>query len=98
VEVDSVGSGSRTLTATTGVAGGIFIDRNGSLLASLTVAPEKQERMTVNVYPGVIGHGRFKPGFTLTWHHLDGLRASVHFGAWPVGLAGHSGRRNRNIP
>jgi hypothetical protein len=92
VEVDSVGSRSRTLTATTGGAAGIFIDRNSSLLASLTVAPEKQERLTLNIYPGVVGHGRFKPGFTLAWHQLDGLRASVHFGAWPVGLAGHTGR------
>jgi hypothetical protein len=87
-----VGSRSRTLTATTGGAAGIFIDRNSSLLASLTVAPEKQERLTLNIYPGVVGHGRFKPGFTLAWHRLDGLRASLHFGAWPVGLAGHSGR------
>jgi hypothetical protein len=93
VEVDSLGSGSRTLTATTGPAAGIFLDRNGSLLASLTVAPEKQERVALNVYPGVLGRGHFKPGLTVTWHQLEGLRASVHFGAWPMGLAGHTGRR-----
>lgn len=97
VEVDSTGTSSRTLTATTGGAGGVFVDRNGSLLASLTVAPEKQERVSLNIYPGVIGRGRFKPGFTLSWHQLDGLRASVHFGAWPVGLAGHTGRRTPQI-
>jgi hypothetical protein len=53
--------------------------------------------VSLNIYPGVIGRGRFKPGFTLSWHQLDGLRASVHFGAWPVGLAGHTGRRTPQI-
>jgi hypothetical protein len=90
VEVDSAGSGSRTLTATTGPAAGMFLDRNGSLLASLTVAPEKHERLSLNIYPGVLGFRRIKPGFTLAWHQLDGFRASVHLGAWPVGLAGHT--------
>jgi hypothetical protein len=97
VEVDSAASGSRTLTATTGPGAGIFVDRNGSLLASLTLAPDKQERVAFNLYPGVLGRGQLKPGLTLSWHRLDGVRASVHFGAWPVGLAGHTGRGTGGI-
>jgi hypothetical protein len=90
VEVDSAGSGSRTLTATTGPAGGIFLDRSNSLLASLTFAPRKQERISLNIYPGVLGRGRFEPGLTVSWHEFQGFRASVHFGAWPMGVAGHT--------
>jgi hypothetical protein len=38
--------------------GGIFVDRGGSLLASLNVSGIRDRILSLNVYPGVIGGAR----------------------------------------
>ena len=43
--------------------GAVFFDRNGSLLASFIGASGMTNGPTLNVYPGVIGSGRWSPGF-----------------------------------
>ncbi len=82
---------ARQVTATTGPAAAIFLDRNNSLLASLSVTPDKLDRATLSVYPGVLGPRAFRPGFTLEWNAEDGLRFALFFRMLPFGVAGHTG-------
>ena len=42
---------------------GLFLDRNGSLLASFVGLNGMSNGPTLNVYPGVIGSGAWSPGF-----------------------------------
>jgi hypothetical protein len=83
---------ARQVTATTGPAAAIFLDRNNSLLASLSVTPNKLDRVTLSVYPGVLGPRAVRLGFTLEWNAADGLRLGLFFRALPFGLAAHTGR------
>jgi hypothetical protein len=78
-------------TVSFGVAGGIFYDRDNSLLASLLFARSKDARVRLNVYPGWLGFGRFAPGFWVA----DGRETGVVMGVTlnfpttlPLGLAG----------
>jgi hypothetical protein len=43
-------------------SGGLFLDRNGSLLASFVSRGGADNGPTVNVYPGIIGSGAWSPG------------------------------------
>ena len=45
------------------VSGGVFYDKNNSLLASLLFARTKDYRYRLNVYPGVVKIGPLRPGF-----------------------------------
>lgn len=83
---------ARQVSATTGPAAAIFVDRNNSLLASLSVTPDKADRVTLNVYPGVLGPGTLRPVITLEWNIQDGLRFALFFRTLPFGFAGHTGR------
>ncbi|MDB4873703.1 MAG: hypothetical protein JWM41_149 [Gemmatimonadetes bacterium] len=49
-------------TATLLPSGGLFLDRNGSLLASFVTRGGASNGPTFNLYPGVIGSGRWSPG------------------------------------
>jgi hypothetical protein len=49
-------------TATLSVNGGVFLDRNSSLLASFITKGGSSNGPTLNIYPGVIGSGRWSPG------------------------------------
>jgi hypothetical protein len=46
---------------------GLFYDRDGSLLASLLVRARRTERVTINVYPGVVHFFGWSPGL---WAHI----------------------------
>jgi hypothetical protein len=83
---------ARQVSVTMGPAAAIFFDRNNSLLASLSVTPDKLDRATLNVYPGVLGPRWLRPGFTLEWNANDGLRFALFLRMIPVGFAGHTGR------
>jgi hypothetical protein len=54
---------TNTRTVTLAPNGAVFLDRNGSLLASFIGKSGITNGMTLNVYPGVIGSGRWTPGF-----------------------------------
>ncbi|MFH0764944.1 MAG: hypothetical protein V2A61_00840, partial [Calditrichota bacterium] len=56
-------TGVRKLTAQLVRAGGIFYDRNNSLLASLILGGPRGYRARLNIYPGVVGTKRVKPGW-----------------------------------
>jgi hypothetical protein len=78
-------------TVSFGAAGGIFYDRDNSLLASLLFARSKDNRVRFNVYPGWLGFGRFAPGFWVA----DSRESGTNFGitlnfptTLPLGLAG----------
>lgn len=66
-----------------------YFDRNGSLLASVTVGSQKgmASWATANVYPGVIRLGPIAPGFWLQLPRAGGLRAGI-VSSWGIGLAG----------
>ncbi len=52
-EVDSR-NGTRTITAELGWIAGVFYDRDNSLLASLILSDKINEKVKVNIYPGVL--------------------------------------------
>ena len=64
-EVDQT-NGIGTNSIHVGAAGGVFYDRNNSLLASLVVSEFSLERIRLNIYPGVISASPFSPGFFFT--------------------------------
>ncbi len=72
-----------------GVAG-FFLDRNGSLMASLMLASTKDYALRFNVYPGLLNIGGWSPGFFVTLNRDDKWIAGLNltWPSWqPVGLA-----------
>lgn len=67
--------------------GGIFYDRNNSLLASLIVGGPLGYIARLNVYPGVLGWDWFKPGFALLIQENDVYQVGITFPLFPVGAA-----------
>lgn len=73
------------------VSGGIFYDRNNSLMASLLFARSRDYRYRLNLYPGLIPMGRLRPGFFLGVNANERVLAGITFGTLkhvPVGLGG----------
>ena len=53
-------------TIETGWLGGVFYDRNNSLLASVVLSGIKEYFCSIDVYPGIIKFDHFSPGvFTI---------------------------------
>ncbi|MEO6878239.1 MAG: hypothetical protein ABI205_07150, partial [Gemmatimonadaceae bacterium] len=82
-------TGARTVTLLP--SGGLFLDRNGSLLASFISRGGATNGATVNVYPGLLGSGAWSPGL---WAQ------SIHGGGYRFGIVsrygfGLGGARNR---
>ncbi|HEY4304565.1 MAG TPA: hypothetical protein VGM82_08870 [Gemmatimonadaceae bacterium] len=83
---------TNTRTVTLAPNGGVFFDRNGSLLASFTGKSGITNGMTLNVYPGIVGSGRWSPGFYVQQAHggVDGhgirfgVTSSLGFGLGAV--------------
>jgi hypothetical protein len=67
---------------------GLFVDREGSLLASVRVSEGWTQRLRVNVYPGVVRVGAWSPGLYLGHRRGDGWLLGVSLADVPVGLAG----------
>ncbi len=63
------------------VSGGLFYDRNNSLLASLLVAKTKDYAYRLNLYPGLIKVGPLQPGFFAAldqdYHLISGVTLGV---------------------
>nr|MBC8367885.1 hypothetical protein [bacterium] len=62
--------------------GGLFIDRHGSLLASLMLASTKDYAMRLNIYPGLIHLGDWSPGLFVALNRDEKWLAGIHI-AWP---------------
>jgi hypothetical protein len=67
---------------------GVFYDRNGSLLASLIVNGTDDLRLRLNVYPGVLGRGRWSPGIYLGIGDDGDLAVGIMLRFVPLGVAG----------
>jgi hypothetical protein len=86
VEVDKLSK-----TVDLAVSGGIFYDRNNSLMASLLFARSKDYRYRLNLYPGLVRVGGLQPGFFLGVNDNERLLAGITIGTLrhvPVGLGG----------
>jgi hypothetical protein len=79
LEVDQI---SKTLDLA--VSGGLFYDRNNSLLASLLYAKKKDYRYRLNLYPGLVKVGPFKPGLFMALNKENRLMAGITFGSVPL--------------
>jgi hypothetical protein len=72
------------------LAGGIFLDHENSLLASLLLASTKDYKARLNVYPGLRGPGTWPFGFFAALSREDEPVAGITFSFWrhlPLGLA-----------
>lgn len=90
VDAEETPEGSRVLTATLGPAAGLFLDRRGSLLASVIVTPAKNDVVSLSLFPGVVGWRTLRPGMTVGWSRSEGMKVSLHLARLPLGIAIHS--------
>ena len=75
--------------------GGVFYDRDGSLMASLMYTMNKDARWQLNSYPGLARLGPVQPGFTVIVSQDKDVLFGVTLGnlpAVPVGLGGRVGK------
>lgn len=80
-------SSSDVRTVRLGPRAGLFLDREGSLLASLVFDGSRNGLMTLNLYPGMVRIGGVSPGVWLDVRR-NGLRVGL---AAPFGLGGGYG-------
>ncbi len=86
LEIDEISK-----TVDLAVSGGVFYDRDNSLLASFLFARTKDYRYRLNLYPGLIDLGPFRPGFMAALDDQHDLTVGVTFGSLthlPFGLGG----------
>jgi hypothetical protein len=81
---------SRSLTATIVPALGVFYDRQNSLLFCLVVAPRKDDKMSLNIYPGVLHLGSISPGMVVAVGGARGLSFGLTLPGVPLGLGTHT--------
>lgn len=80
---------SRSLTATIVPAIGVYYDRENSLLFSTILAPRKDDKMSINVYPGIFRFGGISPGIAVAFGGLRRLSFGIDLRGLPLGLAAH---------
>ncbi len=85
-EVD-ITNGARTVTVSLGWIAGIFYDRNNSVLMSLMASNRINEKVRLNIYPGVIDLWGFSPGVFASIGNREQVIAGISFRFSPVGLA-----------
>ncbi len=73
------------------VSGGVFYDKNNSLMASLLFARTKDYRYRLNLYPGLVKVGPLRPGLFASLNDDNRLLVGLTFGTLqhlPVGIGG----------
>ena len=80
-------NGTRTMSIEMGLIGGIFYDRENSLLASLIVSERMNEKVKANIYPGVLHIGPVSPGLFVSIGKGSQLIAGMTIRYSPTGLA-----------
>lgn len=80
-------NGSRVITVDLGWMAGIFYDRNNSVLASLMASNRINEKLRLNLYPGVIGLWGFSPGLFAALGSRNQMIAGFSLQFSPLGLA-----------
>lgn len=66
---------------------GVWVDREGSLLASAIYAATKRYRLRVNLYPGLVHLGPVSPYFFVVMDHEERILGGLGLEWLPVGLA-----------
>jgi len=84
-EVDA-SNGIPTNSIRVGATGGVFYDRDNSLLASLLVSEYYLERIRLNVYPGALSASPFVPGLFFTLGERGTFAAGMTIRFVPVGI------------
>ncbi len=69
---------------------GVYFDRNNSLMASLVVADNFNERVRFNVFPGLISFLDFSPGFFVSAGGRSLFTVGMTFQSAPFGLSLHA--------
>lgn len=82
-----VTNGARTVTVSLGYIAGIFYDRENSVLASLMVSNRVNEKVRLNIYPGVIDLFGFSPGLFASIGNRNQFIAGFSIQYSPFGLA-----------
>ncbi len=82
-----VTNGARTVTVSLGWIAGIFYDRENSLLASLMASNRVNEKLRLNLYPGVIDLWGFSPGLFASIGNRNQFIAGFSIQYSPIGLA-----------
>jgi hypothetical protein len=83
------GQPSRSITATIVPALGLFYDQENSLLFSLIVAPRKDDKASLNIYPGILKIAGATPGLSLALGGARKLSFGIYLAGIPVGLGAH---------
>lgn len=78
---------ARTVTVTLGWIAGIFYDRENSVLASLMVSNRINEKVRLNLYPGVVDLFGFSPGIFAAIGSRNQYIAGISIQYSPMGLA-----------
>lgn len=95
IDAPIVDSATYTKTVLLQPNGGVFLDRNGSLLASVVGREGSTNGATLNVYPGVLWASRYAPGFWVQRARGGPDGHGVRFGVtapFGLGLGAVSGR------
>ena len=74
---------ARVLSTNLVPTGGVFWDRNNSLMASLTASGQRDQTVILNIYPGVVDIAGFKPAFWSTWGSSGTFGVGVAIAGWP---------------
>jgi hypothetical protein len=82
-----VTNGVPTVSVTLGWMAGIFYDRENSLLASLIASNRINEKLRLNLYPGVINFWGFSPGLFASLGNNNQFIAGFSIQYSPLGLA-----------
>jgi len=81
-----LGNGSQTVDLLP--SAGLFYDRNGSLLFSVTTAKTSRDGLRVNAYPGLLHVAGWSPGLFVLQSRGGKTVVGMHIVQLPVGLAG----------
>jgi hypothetical protein len=74
-------------TANLKLSGGIFYDRNNSLMASFLLAKSKDYKTRLNLYPGLIEVAGLRPGFFIGTDREDNISFGVNLARIPIGIS-----------
>jgi hypothetical protein len=83
----NITNGARTITVDLGWMAGIFYDRENSLLASVMASDRINEKVRLNLYPGVIDLLGFSPGLFVSFGERNQFIAGISVQYTPMGLA-----------
>ncbi len=82
-----VTNGARTVSVTLGWMAGVYYDRDNSLLFSVMASNRINEKLRVNLYPGVIDLWGFSPGLFAALGNRSQFIAGFSVQYSPIGLA-----------